>query len=277
MANVPGSNFRGLVGSLADAESMVVLKDLLNRLGSENIECREDGMRVDPGLRASYLTNSTIQGAETADVVLLIGCNPRVEAPLFNARLRKAYLYNDALVCYIGPKQEFNYDAHHLGDSVTLLKDIVSGTHPLAKILSQAQVPIAPPTVFFFFSLVGRRKEDEEGPVLLCCDAPGSDRRRRLCVAADGGGGWCGAATHRRRGDCVAGRSDGPEGAQPDPARHLERVQRPAHRRLPCGWSRSGHRARCGRGAPGSWQEGMCEVFAACLYICLGFAFPPAP
>lgn len=92
-----GSQIGAIAGGLADAEVLVAVKDLLNRLGSEAL-CTEhtfplDGSGTD--LRSSYLLNNKIAGAEEADLVLLVGTNPRFEAPLFNARLRKGYIHND--------------------------------------------------------------------------------------------------------------------------------------------------------------------------------------
>lgn len=85
------------MGGFADAEALVSLKDLLNKLGSE-ASCTEhtfplDGSGTD--LRSSYLLNNKIAGAEEADVILLVGTNPRFEAPLLNSRLRKGYIHNE--------------------------------------------------------------------------------------------------------------------------------------------------------------------------------------
>lgn len=101
----------GVAGSLADVESMVALKDLLNRVGSEAV-CSEqsfpsEGSGTD--LRSNYLFNRNIQSLETADVVLLVGTNPRYEAPLINTRLRKAYVHNELEVASVGPKIDLSY------------------------------------------------------------------------------------------------------------------------------------------------------------------------
>lgn len=101
----------GVAGSLADVESMVALKDLLNRNGSEAF-CTEQsfpnqGSGAD--LRSNYLMNRNIQSLEDADVVLLIGTNPRYEAPLINTRLRKSYVHNELELASIGPKIDLSY------------------------------------------------------------------------------------------------------------------------------------------------------------------------
>uniref|UniRef100_A0A8D8LWD8 NADH-ubiquinone oxidoreductase 75 kDa subunit, mitochondrial n=1 Tax=Cacopsylla melanoneura TaxID=428564 RepID=A0A8D8LWD8_9HEMI len=138
------SEIAGIVGSLADAESMVALKDLLNRLGSEDLYTEYsfplEGSGTD--LRSSYLLNNKIAHVEDADLVLLIGTNPRFEAPLFNARLRKGYLTNELDVGYIGPKVDLRYDYEHLGENTDLIKQLASGSHAFNKKLSCAKKPL---------------------------------------------------------------------------------------------------------------------------------------
>ena len=68
---------------------MFALKELMTRLGSPNLDCRQDGAALDPRSRAGYLFNTTIAGIEQADACLIIGTNPRWEAPIINARMRK--------------------------------------------------------------------------------------------------------------------------------------------------------------------------------------------
>ena len=85
-----------LVGGMADAEALVALKDLFNRLGCEDL-CTEQSFPMENGgtdVRSNYLFNTTIVGCEEADLVLLIGTNPRYEAPILNARLRKGWIHN---------------------------------------------------------------------------------------------------------------------------------------------------------------------------------------
>jgi NADH-quinone oxidoreductase subunit G len=81
-----------IAGDLAGAEEMFALGDLFVRLGSRNFDCRQDGAKLDPRLgRASYLFNATIAGIEQADAILLVGTNPRLEAAVLNARIRKRW------------------------------------------------------------------------------------------------------------------------------------------------------------------------------------------
>lgn len=86
--------------------------------------------------------NSRIAGVEEADVLLLIGTNPRYEAPLFNARVRKSWLHNELQVAVIGSAVDLTYTYDHLGDSPQIINDIASGKHPFSKVLSQAKKPM---------------------------------------------------------------------------------------------------------------------------------------
>lgn len=142
--NVPPNKIAALVGGLIDAETLIALKDFLNRLGSENLYTEEifpaDGSGCD--FRSNYLLNNKIAGIEEADLVVLIGTNPRYEAPMLNARIRKAYIHNNLDVALVGPQLDLTYDYEHVGDSPNLLKDLASGTHPFSNRLAAAQRPM---------------------------------------------------------------------------------------------------------------------------------------
>jgi NADH-quinone oxidoreductase subunit G len=121
---VTGDQIAAIAGDLVDVEGMAALKDLLCRLGSTRHECRQDGAPIDPASRAGYLFNSTLAGIERADVVLLVGSNPRWEAPLVNTRIRKAVRRNKAQVFAIGPQIDLTYPATQLGDDLSLLAEL---------------------------------------------------------------------------------------------------------------------------------------------------------
>jgi NADH-quinone oxidoreductase subunit G len=116
-----GDEIAAIAGDLVDVEGLVALKDLLNKLGSMRYECRQDGANVDPSVRAGYLFNTTIAGIENADAVLLVGTNPRWEAPLVNTRIRAAVRKNRAQVFNIGPEIDLTYPVVQLGDDLGLL------------------------------------------------------------------------------------------------------------------------------------------------------------
>ncbi|KAJ1569268.1 hypothetical protein HK405_007477 [Cladochytrium tenue] len=140
-----GDEIRAIAGQLADAESLVALKDLLNKLGSENLTL--DGGNMDrlpvatTDFRSNYILNSTINGVEAADAILLVGTNPRHEAAILNTRIRKAFL-NGTDIGYVGPKVSLNYDADHIGEDPASLKKLLDGSHPFAKTLQKAKRPL---------------------------------------------------------------------------------------------------------------------------------------
>ncbi len=105
-----------IAGDLACAESMKATLDLFRALGSPNTDCRPDGAALGAGPRQSYLFNSTIAGIDEADAILLIGANPRLEAPVLNARIRKAWL-GGAEVALLGEAADLSYPYTHLGES----------------------------------------------------------------------------------------------------------------------------------------------------------------
>ena len=111
-----GARIGAIAGDLAGVEEMFALKDLLARLGSASIDCRQDGAKLDPSLgRASYLFNSGLAAVEEADALLIVGSNPRLEAPVLNARIRKRWLRGGFTASLIGPAGDLTYPVAHLG------------------------------------------------------------------------------------------------------------------------------------------------------------------
>jgi NADH-quinone oxidoreductase subunit G len=139
---IKGSQMAAIAGDLVDCESMIALKDLMTALGSPNIDCRQDGAALEASPRVSYLFNTTIAGIESADACLLVGTNPRTEAPIINARLRKRYRMGGFQVGMIGPAADLTYKYQHLGDDPHLLERIAAGDHPFADVLKNAQNPM---------------------------------------------------------------------------------------------------------------------------------------
>ncbi|NXU10038.1 NDUS1 oxidoreductase, partial [Pardalotus punctatus] len=141
---VEGKEVAAIVGGLVDAEALIALKDLLNRVNCDTL-CTEEifptaGAGTD--LRSNYLLNTKIAGVEEADVLLLVGTNPRFEAPLFNARIRKSWLHNDLQVALVGSPVNLTYRYEHLGESPQILQDIASGKHAFSKVLDHAKKPV---------------------------------------------------------------------------------------------------------------------------------------
>lgn len=129
-----------IMGDLADCESMLALKELMISLDCHNIDCRQDGVKIGDGDRGSYLFNTKISGIENADAILIIGSNPRLEAPLINARIRKAWA-KGAKIAYIGEELELNYKAQHLGRTANILEEILAGKNSFSKTLEGAKNP----------------------------------------------------------------------------------------------------------------------------------------
>ncbi len=121
-----------LLGDLVSAEEAFALKTLAMAMDVKNIDCRQDGTPLgEHGGRAGYLFNSTIAGIEQADAIMLIGCNPRLESPVLNARIRKRLLKGGCEIAMIGEKVDLTYDYYHLGNGPESLAKYA--THPKAK------------------------------------------------------------------------------------------------------------------------------------------------
>jgi len=139
---VPGNRIGGLVGDLASVEEAFALKSLLASLGSANIDCRQDGAKLDPTLgRASYLFNATIAGIEQADALLIIGSNPRLEASVLNARIRKRWLQGNFRIGLVGPHVDLTYPYDYLGAGSDTLADLAKDGG-FAEVLKGAQRPL---------------------------------------------------------------------------------------------------------------------------------------
>lgn len=135
----PADRIGVVAGDLQDAESMKAALDLFRALGSPNTDCRQDGSALGYGPREGWLFNSGIAGLEQADAVLIVGANPRTEAPLLNARLRKAWLGGKTEIGLIGEQAALTFDYTWLG----------AGTKTLAKLpkaalefLTRAERPV---------------------------------------------------------------------------------------------------------------------------------------
>ncbi len=225
LKGLDGARFAAIAGDLAAAEEMFALKLLTEQLGSPNIDCRQDGAKLDPALgRATYLFNSTIEGIDQADAILLVGTNPRHEAPVLNARIlkRSRQCQGQLPIGLIGENEDLTYAYDYLGAGPETLAKIADGSHPFLKTLEDAERPM----------------------LILGAGGAGQGRRR-------------GGAGARRQGRHRHGR------AQACPL--LERLQRAAHRRRARRRSRprfrSGQgRPRCRVHARGGRRAGKVEV-----------------
>jgi len=119
-----GDRIGAIAGDLCDAESMLALKDLMAGLGSANLDCRQDGAALDAARRDFYIFNTSIAGIEEADAILLIGTNPRKEAPVLNARIRKRWFAGGCKIGLIGEAVDLTYDVTILGDGPGVLASL---------------------------------------------------------------------------------------------------------------------------------------------------------
>jgi NADH-quinone oxidoreductase subunit G len=132
-----------LVGDLPAVEEIFALKLLMQSLGSPNLDCRQDGAALSPAHgRASYLFNATIAGIESADAILIVGSNPRIEASLVNVRIRKRWRLAPLPIGVIGEAADLTYDYEYLGAGPETLGEVLAGRHSFADKLKNAQRPL---------------------------------------------------------------------------------------------------------------------------------------
>ncbi|MFZ1727147.1 MAG: NADH-quinone oxidoreductase subunit NuoG [Albidovulum sp.] len=122
-----GKKVVGLVGDLVPVEAAFSLKSLIEGLGG-SVECRTDGAKLPEGNRSGYVGTARIEDIDSAKAIMLIGTNPRIEAPVLNARIRKAWT-KGAKIGVIGPKVDLTYEYFHLGTGRAALKDLTEKPH----------------------------------------------------------------------------------------------------------------------------------------------------
>ena len=143
VAKTTGERIGAIAGDLAAVEEIYALKLLMQSLGSANMDCRQDGAKLDPALgRASYVFNPTIEGIEQADAVLIIGANPRFEASVLNARIRKRWRMGNLPVGVIGDVGDLRYDYEQLGAGAETLRQLVDGGVSFLDTLKNAERPL---------------------------------------------------------------------------------------------------------------------------------------
>jgi NADH-quinone oxidoreductase subunit G len=143
VAGTSGDRIGAIAGDLASVEELYALKELVSSLGSGNLDCRQDGAALDPSFgRSSYIFNPTIQGIESADALLIIGSNPRFEASVLNARIRKRYRMANFPIGVIGEAGELRYEYEYLGAGTDTLAELVSGKGTFFATLEKAARPL---------------------------------------------------------------------------------------------------------------------------------------
>lgn len=141
-ASLNGKRIGAIAGDLAAVEDMFAVKELLAKFGSTNL-ATQNGAAFDPKAgRASYIFNPTIVGIEQADALLIVGSNPRKEATILNARIRKRWRSGQLKIAVIGEKANLTYDYDYLGAGTDTLSDLAAGKHSFADVLKNAKHPI---------------------------------------------------------------------------------------------------------------------------------------
>ena len=137
-----GGKVAFVVGDLVDCETMVLVRELAARLGTPHVDCRQDGAQLDAANRAGYLFNSTIAGIDRADACLLVGTNPRWEAAVLNARLRKRWRQGGFRIARVGAPHPLTYPVEELGAGPDTLAALARGEIAFADALRQAKNPM---------------------------------------------------------------------------------------------------------------------------------------
>ena len=133
----------GFVGDLTNMESGYIFKEFFDRtLDNKNYESRSDNRFVKINKRENYLFNSTINGIEESDLIFLIGTNPRYEATILNARIRKAYLNNNTKIISLNDVGDLTYPYHSLDGQTQSIKDIFDGNNEISKEIIKANKPL---------------------------------------------------------------------------------------------------------------------------------------
>ena len=136
------SKIAGHIGDLVSLETTLAFKKFFELLGSKNLEFREKKFYINSEDKMNYLFNSSINGIEKSDLILLVGCNPRHEATILNARIRKAFRNNKTPIFSIGNPGDQTYEYKIIGDNTQTIKDIIEEKHEFNKVFDTAKKPL---------------------------------------------------------------------------------------------------------------------------------------
>ena len=163
VSHLKGKEIAAIAGEMADAESIMVLKDILKNFGSSNMDCLPEGIHIDTKNRSAYLFNTSIAGIEKSDLCLLIGTNPRHEATIVNARIRKRFLQGDFNVYSVGEVPDLTYPVENIGNDISVLQDIAKVKHAISAKLKAAKNPM-------MILGYGALNRSDAGALLALCD-----------------------------------------------------------------------------------------------------------
>ncbi|HCM83210.1 MAG TPA: NADH-quinone oxidoreductase subunit G, partial [Rhodospirillaceae bacterium] len=142
LSGIRGDAIAAVSGDLSAAEEIITLRRWMETLGSQNMECRQRGEVFDVSQTAGWVFNSTIAGIDQADLILLVGTNPRWDAAVLNARIRKRSLTGKCEIYNIGTEHDLTYPVVQLDDNPTVLQQIAEGRHAFAEKLTAAKNPM---------------------------------------------------------------------------------------------------------------------------------------
>ena len=132
-----------IAGDLASVEDIYALQQLMAKIGSVNVDCRQDGSQINPAWgRGSYVFNPAIVGIEQADAILIVGSDPRKEAPVLNARIRKRWRMGGVKIATLAASADWTFDTVDLGNNPQTLNDLVAGKGDFAEVLKNAKHPL---------------------------------------------------------------------------------------------------------------------------------------
>src|SRR6056300_796503 len=141
--NTDKNKICGLTGDLVNMETLYIFKEFFNKtLGSQNVESRNDHTYLNAEKRENYLFNSTINGVEQSDLIFLIGTNPRYEATILNARIRKSYVQNKTKIISLNNVGDLTYPYEFLDGKINNIKEISEDSHKVAKLIKEAKKPL---------------------------------------------------------------------------------------------------------------------------------------
>jgi NADH-quinone oxidoreductase subunit G len=139
----PTEKICGFTGDLVNMQSLYIFKEFFNKtLNSKNLESRSSHTYLNPEKRENYLFNSTINGIEISDFIFLIGTNPRYEATILNARIRKSYLKNNTKIFSFNEVGDLTYPYKSLDGKLDTLKEIIEDRHAISEIIKKAKNPM---------------------------------------------------------------------------------------------------------------------------------------
>ncbi|MDB9745571.1 NADH-quinone oxidoreductase subunit NuoG [Candidatus Pelagibacter sp.] len=141
--NTDKNKICGLTGDLVNMETLYIFKEFFNKtLSSQNVECRNDHTYLNAEKRENYLFNSTINGVEESDFIFLIGTNPRYEATILNARIRKSYVQNKTKIISLNNVGDLTYPYEFLDGKINNIKEISEDSHKVSKLIKEAKKPL---------------------------------------------------------------------------------------------------------------------------------------